>query len=570
MEALQQKGHEILYVGCNSALVSNCIPMISSHLAYDSPASKKNKLCTLCKTNSRVLRKEFGFGGFDLNSFLDENLINKVNANLANVTQKNFKSLIIDEVEVGRIALYELVLRHKLMNVDQLVDEIWNEYLSMLESVVKTFYVMKKVLAENKPDRLLLYNGLYSVNAVTRELANKLNIPVYWLHAGLNQRTRLKNLMVGRDHTFAYYRAIISQWKEGLCEIPCSKKDLTIVTDNFIDIINVRSWLSYSKPPSRGTFSLRETFKISSKVSVVTVVLSSLDEKIAAESIGAYAEGRRPLFSSQIEWLKVLLKFVASRDDLFMIIRPHPREFGAAREQTKVSSEHSSELKQMLLKLPKNVIVNWPSDNISIYDLMEETNLFLNAFSTSAREMTMLGLPVLTYENEDVLEPVSINYSGSSIPEYLEQIDVLLKQPFDAERIRRGFRWRVAELIYSHVNISESVFMSDDYLSTGEKAKKALSRSADLVFEGWSQTRDCRKRATNLTEIEKINRLIVSESRSVLDLIDTNQLKEASPDDDMPIIREEIRRLIENIYSSSTRIRKGTLRHYLTNFANEV
>lgn len=568
MEALQQKGHEICYVGCDSALVSNCIPMISSHLAYDSPASKKNKLCTLCKKNSLVIKEEFGFGGFDLNSFLDKKMISDVNTQLANITQKNFKSCVINEVKVGRIALYELVLRHKLMDVDELADEIWNEYLSILESVLKTFYVMKKVIAEEKPDRLLVYNGLYSVNSACRELANKSNIPVYWLHAGLNQKNRLKNLMVGQDHTFAYYRSIISKWKEDLFEIPCSKKDLTTVTDNFIDIINGGSWLSYSKSPSKGAFNLRETFNIPLNLSVVTVVLSSLDEKIAADSIGAYVEGPRPLFSSQIEWLKVLLKFMASRDDLFMIIRPHPRELGAAREETKVTSKHSTELKKILLKIPKNVRVNWPSDNISIYDLMEETNLFLNAFSTSAREMTMLGLPVLTYQNEDVLEPVSITYAGSSILEYLEQIDVYLKQPFDAERIRRGFRWRVSELIYSHIDMSESVFMSDDYLSVSEKAKKALSRSADLIFKGWSQTRDCNKRATSLTEIEKINRLIVSGSSSVLDLIDTSELKKVSPEDDLPIIREEIKRLMGHIYSPSTSIRKGTLRRYLTDFVN--
>ena len=264
VEALQQKGHEICYVGCDSALVSNCIPMISSYLPYDSPASKKNKLCTLCKKNSLVIKEEFGFGGFDLNSFLDKKMISDVNSQLANITQKNFKSCVINEVKVGQIALYELVLRHKLMDVDELADEIWNEYLSTFESVLKTFYVMEKVIAEEKPDRLLVYNGFYSVNSVCRELANKSNIPVYWLHAGLNQRNRIKNLMVGRDHTLAYYRSIISKWKEDLFEIPCSKKDLTTVTDNFIDIINGGSWLSYSKSPSKGSFNLRETFNIPS------------------------------------------------------------------------------------------------------------------------------------------------------------------------------------------------------------------------------------------------------------------------------------------------------------------
>ena len=95
---------------------------------------------------------------------------------------------------------------------------------------------------------------------------------------------------------------------------------------------------------------------------------------------------------------------------------------------------------------------------------MEETNLFLSAFSTAARELTMFGLPVLTYKNEDILEPVSIIYEGKSQTEFLSEIDNYLKKPFDAERIRRGFRWRVFELIHSHIDISESIFLKDDYL----------------------------------------------------------------------------------------------------------
>ena len=64
-----------------------------------------------------------------------------------------------------------------------------------------------------------------------------------------------------------------------------------------------------------------------------------------------------------------------------------------------------------------------PEDNVSIYDIMEETNLFLSAFSTAARELTMFGLPVLTYKNEDILEPVSIIYEGKSQTEFLSEID---------------------------------------------------------------------------------------------------------------------------------------------------
>ena len=41
------------------------------------------------------------------------------------------------------------------------------------------------------------------------------------------------------------------------------------------------------------------------------------------------------------------------RDDLFMIIRPHPREYGAVRERVEVVSEHANQLRDLLKKLQK-------------------------------------------------------------------------------------------------------------------------------------------------------------------------------------------------------------------------
>ncbi len=569
IESLKQEGHEISYLGCNSILSNYCIPMISSYISHDAEKKKKDEICKKCKLNASIIKKNFDFDGPLLDDYIDQNVFKKIEKYLQKVTKNDYMFFNLDGINLGSIALYELSLRHKLSKVKTLNEKIWPEYLASLESVLKTFFALKVAFKSNKPDRILAYNGLYSVNTVCRELAKIENIPFYYLHAGLNQRNRLQSLIVAKGHTFQFYRSIIKKWLKDYSDIPVTKEQLKLTTDNFLDIINGGSWLSYSKSSSNAAFDLKDFFNIPTDKKIITVLLSSLDEKIAAEAVGAYIPGEPPLFKSQIEWLKVLIKFMKTRDDLFMIIRPHPREYGAAREKVEVVSEHADQLKQLLEDLPNNIVVNLPEHNISIYDIMEETNLFLSAFSTAARELTMFGLPVLTYKNEDILEPVSIIYDGNSQSEFLEQIDKYLDLPFNVERIRRGFRWRVFELIHSHIDISESIFLKDDYLSIRDKIYKGIDKVSNLIIKGSSQTRDCKRRAKNLVEIKKINELIEKEASTTLSIIDKNILKGNAPDDDLPFIREEISRLVQNLYPNNDNIKKDTLRWHLTNFVNE-
>src|SRR5690606_6941171 len=98
--------------------------------------------------------------------------------------------------------------------------------------------------------------------------------------------------------------------------------------------------------------------------------------------------------------------------DLFLIIRVHPREFPNKRDSLK--SDHALELEQTLSELPENVRVNWPSDNISLYDLAQIMDVCLNSWSTAGKEMGTLGIPVVLYSADLVFYPADLNYLAVS------------------------------------------------------------------------------------------------------------------------------------------------------------
>jgi len=569
VESLMKKGHEIIYVKCGEAFQKHCIPMISSHIPHDAPIEVKKRICIECKANAALIVDSFKFPSIEVNSFIDANDQNEITNIVNNTTRENFAKLQLDGIKIGEIALYQVLLRYKQSKTNSFSEKAWQEYLKQLEVTLVAFRALKKIISIHKPDRIIQYSGLYTVNTVCRQLAKANGIPSYFMHAGLNQRDRLQHLIFAKSQTVDYIKSLFESWENKYKDIPCLKDAIKAVTDNFTDMLTSKSFLSYSQSKSE-TFHIRKKFNIPADKKIVVAIMSSYDEHLAADAVGAYQHNVPSLFKTQIEWIRTLIQFFSKRPDLFLIIRLHPREFPTKREkQSAVTSQHAKDVEAEFQKIPDNVVINWPSDLVSFYDLLEETNLFVNAFSTSAREITMLGLPVLTYNNEDVLEPVSINYKGNSIDEYLGQIDILLGQRFNGERIRRAYRWRALEQVYSHISIAESSKEKDDLLSFGEKVIKKLKRILNKVFPLWLQKKECRQRSEKLMAAGTIEALLMQDAGNVSNVIvaDPNQIIDEYQE--MALIKNEIKRLVSCLYPDRNKpVIQDSLRSYLESFAN--
>lgn len=568
-ESLMKSGHEIMYVKCSGAFKKHCLPMISSHIAHDAPIEIKKNICKECIANAALIVDSFKFPTVELDSFIDIEDQNKIENIVNNTTRNNFSTIVLEGVKIGEIALYQVLLRYKQSKANDFSEKAWQEYLKQLHVTLIAFWALKKIIHAHSPDRIIQYSGLYSVNSVCRELSKNNNIPNYFLHAGLNQRDRLSYLIVAKSQTFDHIKSLFKSWEEKYKEMPCLPEAIAKVTDNFIDILKSKSFLSYSQSKSE-SFEIRKKFNIPDGKRVIVAIMSSYDEHLAADAVGAYQHHIKPLFNTQIEWIRTLIAFFSKRNDLFLLIRLHPREFPTKREKkSAVMSQHAKDVELEFQKLPVNVAINWPNDKVSFYDLIEETELFLNAFSTSAREITMLGLPVLTYNNEDVLEPVSINYKGNNFKEYLDQIDILLEQRFDIERIRKAYRWRALEQVYSHVSIAESFKEKDDFLNFGEKIIKKFSRIFNKVFPLWQQKIDILKRSNQLKDANIIDNLLMLDSGNISNVILFDQYKVNNANIELDLIRSEMKRLMSFLYSNNPKlVKQNTLRSHLESFIN--
>lgn len=559
-EAVAQGGHAVKYFTCDRVFQSRCIPMIAQGMSIDAPESEKQKICDACESRKRLLVASFNFQAENISAFIDRGDRQKVDDIVDRSNPETLIGLTCEDLPVGQYALYQLVLGRKLLTAKFGSEEEWAEYKVELKNTLLALFASKKILDMHKPDRVVVYNGLYSVTRTFCKLAEMRGAKSYFLHAGPSLANQFQRLMIGQNDTFTYMPHSVKVF-ERFAHIPCTARLLSVVTDHYCELFRARSPLVYSSAKGRRPFEVRAYFGIQPHQRVLLAALSSPDEDIAAKMIGARQYAKDPLFPSQIDWVKALVKFVSKREDLFLLIRVHPREFPNRRESAK--SQHATQLQEALSSLPQNAAVNWPSDQISLYDLAEHVDVVLNAWSSVGKEMSALGLPVVIYSNEIPLYPATLNYLGDREDDYFHCIEQALKDGWNFERIRAAYRWGAFELDRTTISIASGYpAASSSGRSIGRRLLDRLLRKVDPLV---TERRDCRRRGRVLDTLGDIVRVIESGALSPADLLDPHTAEQSTFDQETGNLKLEVTRLANALYPDSVSRKKSRLYARMTN-----
>ena len=329
-EALAQLGHDVVYVACGNVLQDQCVAMKAHGLDYRSPLAQRQAVCRQCNANKRILRERIGLKGYDLADMLSSEEREQIESIVAGLNNRNFLSLVIDGVPIGRYALYELILHRKKSDLD-LTDDEWPEYRAAMRGVLVALFGGRRILDHERPDRLVTYNSLYGVNRALSHLAEARGTVPYFLHAGGNLSRRLQALIIGRDHTYRFMKELRAEWSR-FKDRPCPPELIDQITGHFLVLFSGTSVFAYSSAAGKQPLDVRKAFGINEHQRLLVATLSSPDERFAAQTIGVVGPDEGMLFPNQIEWIRALVRFVASRPDLFLLIRVHPREFPNKRE----------------------------------------------------------------------------------------------------------------------------------------------------------------------------------------------------------------------------------------------
>jgi hypothetical protein len=543
-DSLKNSGNEIIYLTCGGILGDYCIPKI-----VNIPGENRNKqlnerrqaVCRECQNTSKYIEKNFNFTGPTIRSFLSQDSMDQVDRIVSSLNIKNALELKHLGINIGRIAFYQIILRYKLINL-VLSKDLFERYLSELRDTFYAALAVQKMIELNKIEAIILYNSMYSVNRIVVEIAKIHNINIYFIHAGSNLSERLQSLMIGKNDDISFRYNLIKNWPK-FSKSTFSREQFKKVTEHFRELVSGKSIFTYSTKKPKKSKNIRSYFSIPDSLKVLVATMASYDEEIATEFIGAKEKFDNEIFSSQIEWIKALIDYAKKNQNIFLIIRPHPREFSNKRE--KMTSEHARQILELITSgLPSNVRFNLPIDGISIYDYIDQADVFLNSWSNVGKEIAIFGVPVVIYSRNNLYYHPDLNYIGENKANYFEKIEEALISDWSFEWVVKAYKWYVYEQQVATISIESACKIKEsNRKSLVTLIIEKLIRLIDPKLLYFLNIVSFKKSGIH---IESLDKLISSGGETILDILDVeNQI---SINMEIESIKTEFERLLKIAY----------------------
>jgi hypothetical protein len=452
-EALAKAGHDVVFVRCDGLFKRHCLAM---SLVPFEDEDTKNEICDVCRATRDNITAEFRFSSFTIDEFALPEEIDWAEQVAQTITPHDYLEFNIGGIPLGRFALYEFWLNHKLSSPD-IPSALWPEYIAQLQNVVIAFYAMRRILAQQLPDRVVTYNSLYSLNRTVCSLAEALNIPHFMLHAGSHHKLRLQQMTIFKgiaSRSSINRLPVAKQYRV----MPCTSEQVDMITEHVRELLDATSpWVYSIKSKRSRSQDLLDRFDVRPGQKVLLAIMRSNDERLAAAYAGIGHYKAKPIFSDQYEWLSWLIQFAQHNPEYSIIFRVHPREFPNKREQ--VTSQNAIKFVAFLkdMDLPSNFHINLPQDQLSLHDLFKITDAVLNNTSTAALEASFFGIPVVGVGDEVFAFDLSLQDEPTCISEYVTKIKRAASQGWSFVRVVSAYRW----LNYVHSEVS--IDISDGY-----------------------------------------------------------------------------------------------------------
>jgi hypothetical protein len=235
-------------------------------------------------------------------------------------------------------------------------------------------------MQENKPDVVLIPNGLILEMGIVFRVARHLGIPAVTYEFN-DQREQI---------WLAQNSSIMQQDTDYLVEARCNLPMTDAMYERVADLENARrgarvwgkSKRLWQYISSQGADATRKALGLDNRPIVM----------LAANVLGDSLTLGRDLFAaSMTEWITRTVQFFASRPEVQMVIRVHPGE-----KLVPQAKSMGVVVREALPSLPSHIHVIGALDKVNTYDLIEIANLGLAYTTTVGLETAMNGAPVIS------------------------------------------------------------------------------------------------------------------------------------------------------------------------------
>jgi hypothetical protein len=500
INALLEDDHQVSRLVCDRSFKTYCTSMKSINLSPNASNEAKEKICKECISNASSMSKIKGLKTYYTSSFISDKEKEIINQYIDSLSLKSFNlDSYFGSSNLNRIAFYEVILRFKINNVLKMDNEQFEYFKNELKNCYISLKISENFKKIHKNQTLIILSPQYGVLNSFYTGYKTESLKTYCIE-GSNNNYYKNNILRCYDWDInKLVNPAKKKWKFFKDEkFYLDKKGMKIVKKHISAMLNARSQHVYSKRKS--LLRISKKFDLSKFKKTALLNMSSNDEAFAAHVIGAFPDSKMfsKIFRTQIEWITHTINYFKNLPDYCLIIRVHPREFANKREN--VISQHWHELKSILgdKSIPGNIIINWPQDNISFYDLINDVDVLIANNSITVVEALYHDVPVVTYDNTITNYPDEMVYFGTSIKDY--EINILLAFTEKRENLKRlALNWFV------YTQYTSNLILKNKISST--KLFKAFRRVI-LILNSSTLTSLLNKIELKLSNLEEESKLI--------------------------------------------------------------
>jgi len=467
---IRQK-HDVEFIRCKEDFDAFCITMSAFGLNFESSRTEKKVICNNCLKAKTLLGAINDSPSKFMQDYLDISEIVSLKSLVDNLVNEEILYFEYRGVPIGRFCAYEFFLRHKLTELSIPV-HLWPEFQQSIYYGLLTTEFGFSYFASNKIDHVFVYNELYSLNMTFTHVAKMHGIRSSSIEA-LGPITDIHSRFV-IDNAITNAMSFVDDPAWFLAEkTPLTPMAILKVLGNTLGLMRARSFWTYSValPKRSSSNKVKDFFNISKENKIILFTLSSQDE-ILAYSLAKKGFNSADKSIDQLQIMINLINFVKINTEYILIIRPHPREYPNKREGK--LSEFGQKIQDTLdaTMIPRNVRINYPNQNVSIYQLASITDILINSISSVGLEFALLGIPVASFKNADFnTYPKSLNRYFNNMNPTPEEMKRIIDSR--GQNLQTAFRW-------VHFKLYEATYNSYSTNTIVSRTLLRLKRRIDL------------------------------------------------------------------------------------------
>ncbi len=417
---VQMAGTPVIHYVCKGGL-SRCVLGTNNQNVREPPP------CRLCIQNSKrlfVLQETHWFE-YSLNRELEENL---QGLTLAQLIEFHFEGCPYGELILP--SLRWILRRHHLQD-DESTRWLAREYILSAASLLDDFRVF---LEKNKPQAVVIFNGMFYPEAVVRWLSNKNGIPVVTHEVGM--------MPLSAFFTHGDATAYPLQLPKEFSLSPAMNAQLDeYLSRRFLGDFVTAGIKFWPEMHELGQDFWQKIRQFKQFVPIFTNVVFDTSQAHA-----------NVIFPDMFAWLDEILRMIPAHPETLFIIRAHPDELRPGKE-SRESVAHW--VRQNKVDSMKNMIFINSNEMISSYELIEHAKFVMVYNSTVGLEAAIKGKAVLCAgrarytQMETVFFPESVSKFQNLFSQFLVTEEILVPPVF-IENARK--------MLYGHLFLASLPF----------------------------------------------------------------------------------------------------------------